>query len=40
MKPLIIAHDMQANRNVDAVLAFYDEMINKGYTGYRKLSGA
>jgi hypothetical protein len=29
MKPLIIAHDTQTNRNVEAVLGFYDEMINK-----------
>jgi len=29
MKPLIIAHDTQAKRNVEAVLAFYDKMINK-----------
>ena len=29
MKPLIIAHDAKTNRNVDTVLAFYDEMINK-----------
>jgi len=29
MKPLIIAHDTQTNSNVEAVLAFYDEMINK-----------
>jgi hypothetical protein len=29
MEPLIIAHDAQTNRNVEAVLAFYDEMINK-----------
>jgi predicted SnoaL-like aldol condensation-catalyzing enzyme len=29
MKPLIIAHNMQSNCNVEAVLAFYDEMINK-----------
>ena len=28
-KPLIIAHDAKTNRNVDAVLAFYDEKIKK-----------
>ena len=29
MKPLIISHDVKSKRNVEAVLAFYDEMINK-----------
>jgi predicted SnoaL-like aldol condensation-catalyzing enzyme len=29
MKPLIIIHDAKTNRNVETVLAFYDEMINK-----------
>lgn len=29
MKPLIISHDVKSRRNVEAVLAFYDEMINK-----------
>jgi predicted SnoaL-like aldol condensation-catalyzing enzyme len=29
MKPLIIAHNAQSKRNVEAVLAFYGEMINK-----------
>ena len=29
MKPLIIAHNTQDIGNVEAVLAFYDEMINK-----------
>jgi predicted SnoaL-like aldol condensation-catalyzing enzyme len=29
MKPLVIAHDAQSNRNVEAVLTLYDEMINK-----------
>ncbi len=29
MKPLIIAHDAQSKRNVEAVLDLYDEMINK-----------
>ena len=29
MKPLIIAHDAQSKRNVEAILALYDEMINK-----------
>jgi hypothetical protein len=42
MKPLIIAHDAKTTRNVEAVLAFYDEMINKktGYTDYGKVFGA
>jgi predicted SnoaL-like aldol condensation-catalyzing enzyme len=29
MKPLIISHDVKSKRNAEAVLAFYDEMINK-----------
>ena len=29
MKPLIIAHDTQSKRNVENILALYDEMINK-----------
>lgn len=29
MKPLVIAHDAQSKRNVEAVLALYDEMIDK-----------
>jgi predicted SnoaL-like aldol condensation-catalyzing enzyme len=29
MKPIIISHDVKSKRNVEAVLAFYDEMINK-----------
>lgn len=29
MKPLIIAHDDRSKHNVEAVLALYDEMINK-----------
>jgi predicted SnoaL-like aldol condensation-catalyzing enzyme len=29
MKPLIIIHDEKTNLNVETVLAFYDEMINK-----------
>jgi predicted SnoaL-like aldol condensation-catalyzing enzyme len=29
MKPLVVAHDAQSKRNVEAVLAFYDEMLNK-----------
>ena len=29
MKPLVIAHDAQSKRNVEAVFALYDEMINK-----------
>jgi predicted SnoaL-like aldol condensation-catalyzing enzyme len=31
MKPLIISHDVKSKRNVEALLAFYDEMINKKY---------
>ena len=29
MKPLIISRDVKSKRNAEAVLAFYDEMINK-----------
>ena len=29
MKPLIITQDAQSKRNVEAVFALYDEMINK-----------
>ena len=29
MKPPIIAHDTQSKRNVENILALYDEMINK-----------
>ena len=41
MKPLIIAHDAKANRNIEAVLTFYDEMLNKKQaTGYEKVCDA
>ncbi len=38
MKPLIIAHDMQSKRNVEAILALYDAMIEQKTvcTGDRK----